>query len=106
VLAQGADRLLPAFHEDLSAYSKEALEKLGVEVILSKIVAVNGNDGVTIDEENIPSSTVIWAAGVYVPRVCMLPKRFTPNLVPEKPRVLSSTATKVTSPLSGAIQQW
>jgi len=62
VLAQGADRLLPAFHEDLSAYSKEALEKLGVEVILSKIVAVNGNDGVTIDEENIPSSTVIWPA--------------------------------------------
>jgi len=69
VLAQGADRLLPAFNEDLSAYAKEALEKLGVEVILSKIVAVNGNEGVTIDEENIPSATVIWAAGVYVPRV-------------------------------------
>ena len=50
VLAQGADRLLPAFNEDLSAYAKEALEKLGVEVILDKIVAVNGNDGVTIDE--------------------------------------------------------
>ena len=69
VLAQGADRLLPAFNEDLSAYAKEALEKLGVEVILDKIVAVNGNDGVTIDEEDIPSATVIWAAGVYVPRV-------------------------------------
>jgi len=34
VLAQGADRLLPAFPEELSAYAKTALEKLGVEVIL------------------------------------------------------------------------
>ena len=69
VLAQGMDRLLPAFPEELSAYAKEALEKLGVEVILEKLVAVDGSNGVIIDEQSTPAATVIWAAGVYVPRV-------------------------------------
>ena len=69
VLAQGADRLLPAFPEELSAYAKEALEKLGVEVVLDKLVSVDGQAGVEIDGEAIPCATVVWAAGVYVPRV-------------------------------------
>jgi len=69
VLAQGMDRLLPAFPEELSAYAKEALEKLGVEVILDKLVSVDGQQGVVIDGESTPCATVIWAAGVYVPRV-------------------------------------
>jgi len=69
VLAHGTDRLLPVFKEDLSAYAKEALEKLGVEIILNKLVSVNGDEGVTIDGENTASATVIWAAGVQVPHV-------------------------------------
>jgi len=69
VLAHGTDRLLPAFKEDLSAYAKEALEKLGVEVILNQLVSVDGTQGVSIDGEDIPSATVIWAAGVQVPHV-------------------------------------
>ena len=69
VLVQGADRLLPAFPEDLSAYAKEALEKLGVEVILGKLVSVDGHDGVIIDDEKIPCATKVWAAGVQVPDV-------------------------------------
>ena len=69
VLAHGTDRLLPVFPEDLSAYAKEALEKLGVEVILNKLVAVDGNQGVSIDGEDTPAATVIWAAGVQVPDV-------------------------------------
>jgi len=69
VLAHGMDRLLPAFPEELSAYAKEALEKLGVEVILDKLVSVNGSQGVIIDGEETPCAAVIWAAGVYVPRV-------------------------------------
>jgi len=48
VLAQGMDRLLPAFPEELSAYAKEALENLGVEVILEKLVSVDGSNGVII----------------------------------------------------------
>ena len=69
VLAQGADRLLPAFPEEFSAYAKTALEKLGVEVVLDQLVSVDGQEGVVIDGETIPCATVIWAAGVYVPRV-------------------------------------
>ena len=69
VLAHGMDRLLPAFPEDLSAYAKEALEKLGVEVILNKLVSVDGSQGISMDGEDTPAATVIWAAGVYVPRV-------------------------------------
>lgn len=69
VLAHGTDRLLPAFKEDLSAYAKEALEKLGVEIILDKLVSVNGDYGVTIDGEDTPCATVLWAAGVQVPHV-------------------------------------
>jgi len=69
VLAQGMDRILPSFPEDLSSYAKEALEKLGVEVILEKLVSVNGEDGVIIDGEEIPTATIIWAAGVSVPLV-------------------------------------
>ena len=69
VLVQGMDRVLPAFPEDLSAYAKEALEKLGVEVILDKLVSIDGHDGVIIDGEKIPCATKIWAAGVQVPDV-------------------------------------
>ena len=69
VLAQGADRLLPAFPEELSAYAKEALEKLGVEIILDKLVSVDGRNGVIIDEQKTPAATVLWAAGVSVPKV-------------------------------------
>jgi len=69
VLVQGADRLLPAFPEDLSAYAKEALEKLGVEIILNQLVSIDGTDGVIVDGEKIPCATKIWAAGVQVPDV-------------------------------------
>ncbi len=69
VLAHGTDRLLPAFPEDLSAYAKEALEKLGVEVILNQLVAVDGDRGISMDGEDTPAATVIWAAGVQVPDV-------------------------------------
>ncbi len=69
VLVQGTDRLLPAFPEKLSAYAKEALEKLGVEVILNQLVSIDGTDGVIIDGDKIPCATKIWAAGVQVPDV-------------------------------------
>jgi len=69
VLAHGMDRLLPSFPAELSAYAKNALEKLGVEVMLNKLVSVNGRDGVSIGDDDIPCATVVWAAGVNVPKV-------------------------------------
>lgn len=69
ILVEGMDRLLKAFPEKQSAYAKEALEKLGVEVILNQRVTIDGHEGVIIDGKKIPASTKIWAAGVQVPDV-------------------------------------
>jgi len=69
VLAEAGSRLLAAFPEDLSAYALEALEKLGVEVVLNKPVSVDGATGVQFDNDKVPCATVVWAAGVSVPQV-------------------------------------
>ena len=69
VLVEGGDRLLKTFPEDLSAYAKKALEKLGVEVKLGNYVKVEGDRGAAIGDDLIPSATVIWGAGVAVPYV-------------------------------------
>jgi NADH dehydrogenase len=64
ILVEAGPRLLPAFPESLSAESKRALEKLGVEVILGKPVTDCSAHGVMVGEQAIPSRTVVWAAGV------------------------------------------
>ena len=69
ILAEAGSRVLAAFPEDLSAYAQKRLEKLGVEVILNKLVSVDGADGVQFGDDKVPCASVIWAAGVYVPRV-------------------------------------
>ncbi len=69
ILAEAGDRVLRAFPEDLSAYAREALERLGVEVRLGEMVRVEEGRGVVIGEEPVACATIVWAAGVYVPRV-------------------------------------
>jgi len=69
ILAEAADRVLGAFPLELSAYAQEALESLGVEVVLDKRVTVRGNAGAVLGDEEVPCATMIWAAGVHVPRV-------------------------------------
>jgi NADH dehydrogenase len=64
LLVEAGPRVLPAFTEDLSAYAKDALEKLGVEVRLGKPVTAITEAGVTIGDEFVASRTVVWAAGV------------------------------------------
>lgn len=64
LLVEAGPRVLPAFAEDLSAYTKEALEKLGVDVSLGTPVTACTDDGVTVGETFIPARTVVWAAGV------------------------------------------
>lgn len=66
ILAEGAPRLLGAFPEDLSEYTRQSLEKLGVEVILNQPVSDITPQGVQIGDEFIQSANVIWAAGVKV----------------------------------------
>lgn len=64
LLVEAGPRVLPAFTEDLSAYTKRALERLGVEVLLGTPVSACTEDGVTIGDEFTPARTMIWAAGV------------------------------------------
>lgn len=67
ILAEGGDRLLAAFPDSLSEYTRKSLETLGVEVRLGTPVSDITEQGVKIGEEFIPTANVIWGAGVQVP---------------------------------------
>jgi NADH dehydrogenase len=69
VLVEAADRVLTSFPPSLSAKAARSLGRLGVTVLLGRMVTGIDAEGVTIDHEDgeaehIPSRTVIWAAGV------------------------------------------
>lgn len=64
LLIEGGPRVLAAFSEPLSAYTKSALEKIGVEVLLGQVVTDCGPDALKIGETPVACRTIIWAAGV------------------------------------------
>lgn len=64
ILVEAGPRVLPAFHPKLSDYAARALGKLGVEVSLGHPVTELDSSGVVVNDERIPSATVLWAAGV------------------------------------------
>jgi NADH dehydrogenase len=64
LLVEAADRVLTTFPPSLSAKAKRSLEKLGVTVLTSRTVNGMDAESVTVDDERIPSRTVVWAAGV------------------------------------------
>lgn len=64
MLVEAGARVLPNFHESISAYAKKVLEKLNVDVRLDARVTDCGEDGVVINGERVPAATVLWAAGV------------------------------------------
>jgi NADH dehydrogenase len=64
VLVEAGERVLPGFKPELSAYAKEALERLGVTVELGRPVSECNADGVVFGGERLPAGTIIWAAGV------------------------------------------
>jgi NADH dehydrogenase len=64
VLIEAGPRVLANFRENLSAYAKAALTKLGVEVILGESVTAIDGKGVTFDGTRLDAATVLWAAGV------------------------------------------
>ena len=65
VLVEGVDRVLPSFHERLSAAAQRQLDRLGVEIRLGTRVTDVDEDGVTLDGgERIEAQNVVWAAGV------------------------------------------
>ncbi|MBS7553149.1 NAD(P)/FAD-dependent oxidoreductase [Ancylobacter dichloromethanicus] len=65
LLIEAGDRVLPAFPQRLSAYARERLEAMGVEVLAGRAVVAIGPDHLELaDGESIAASTKIWAAGV------------------------------------------
>ena len=64
VLVEGAGYLLGMYPEPLRAASRQALERLGVEVRTDARVTRVDADGVAIGDERIAAQTVLWAAGL------------------------------------------
>lgn len=64
LLIEAGDRILASFPPNLSAYAGAALTRMGVELRLGEPVTSITEHGVQIGKEFIPSSTVVWAAGV------------------------------------------
>ena len=68
LLIEGLDRVLPPYSPDLSAKAEETLTERGVTVQTKTKVTNIANHVVTIERESgveqIPSRTILWAAGV------------------------------------------
>ena len=64
VLLEGGNRILPTFAESLSRKAARRLEKLGVEVLTGTKVDKVDEKGVLAGGKRIPSSTILWTAGV------------------------------------------
>ncbi|MCD6075011.1 MAG: dehydrogenase protein, partial [Rhodospirillales bacterium] len=64
VLVEAGERLLPAFPQELSLYTRRALERAGVEVLTGTMVTHCDGAGVQTTTGAIASATLMWAAGV------------------------------------------
>jgi NADH dehydrogenase len=64
ILIEGGERVLAAFHEELSSRAMRDLESLGVQVWTNSVVTQVDATGVEIGEERIEAGTILWAAGV------------------------------------------
>lgn len=64
ILVEAGPRILPSFDEKLAARAMRDLESLGVQVWTAARVTGVTADGAVIADEQIASSTVLWAAGV------------------------------------------
>lgn len=63
-LIEAGPNLLSGYDEKSSSYTKTRLEKLGVTVLLNERVNDIRADGVETQERFLPSTNIIWAAGV------------------------------------------
>lgn len=64
ILVEAGPRILPSFDAKLAARAMRDLESLGVQVWTAARVTNVTADGVVIGDEQVASSTVLWAAGV------------------------------------------
>lgn len=72
-LFEGADRVLRAYPEKLSAAAKKSLEDRSVDVRVNTLVTGIDEHGVTVKsphgEYRVGARTVVWAAGVQAPGI-------------------------------------
>ncbi|GGC85877.1 NADH dehydrogenase [Undibacterium terreum] len=64
ILLEGGKSILPAYGDELSEKATAQLKKIGVEIRTGVMVENIDADGVVAAGVRIPSSTVIWTAGV------------------------------------------
>ncbi|MGH8176724.1 MAG: NAD(P)/FAD-dependent oxidoreductase [Steroidobacter sp.] len=64
ILVEAGPRILPSFDTKLAARAMRDLESLGVQTWTSARVTNVTPEGVVIGDEQVSSSTVLWAAGV------------------------------------------
>lgn len=63
ILVEAMDRILSSFDKELSERAKKDLQELNVDVRLKTLVTDVSEKGVTLNEEFIETSNIIWAAG-------------------------------------------
>lgn len=64
VLIEGLDRVLSGFDPALSAYTLDALRRMGVEVELGQKVGNIDAKGVDYGQTRLETANIVWAAGV------------------------------------------
>jgi NADH dehydrogenase len=64
VLIEAGPRLLPTFSEEHSAYARDTLAAMGVEVMTSSPVRQCDERGVALASGRIEAGSIIWAAGI------------------------------------------
>jgi NADH dehydrogenase len=64
ILIEAGPRILPTFDEKLAARAMRDLESLGVQVWTNSRVTNVIDGGVSVGNEHVAASTVLWAAGV------------------------------------------
>ncbi len=64
LLVEAGPRLLAALPEELAAYARRSLERMGVTVMTGAPVTRVDAHGLALGPDVIPAATVLWAAGV------------------------------------------
>jgi NADH dehydrogenase len=64
ILLEGGPRVLPVYPEDLSASAERQLKEMGVEVRTNAMVTNIEPGMVSVGNEKIPASVILWGAGV------------------------------------------
>jgi NADH:ubiquinone reductase (H+-translocating) len=64
LLLEGSDRILASYPVELSKRAEEQLKKLGVEVHTHTRVTQVDEDSVWVGDVRLPSTVIVWAAGV------------------------------------------